>query len=423
MNLNLIATLKKHYLFALYLIVTLGVLIGLIEGFNLKYTVWVVGLYILPLILFYLFFQYVFEKWSLNEKVADKLQRINLSNKFTSNQIIWGFIAIITVVFLLHIIYLKGFPGIEAIMEFHQRKLVYIRRAVTTKIPDWFKYVHSFIIKGLIPMGLLFAYYKNQRKAFYILTILAFLYGLFAMQKGHFITFYGPTILMMLLKKEFKKASILGAYIFSCLLMLVFITNPGLKHTILKHFIDVKLPKDVSKEVLLDDSGEGGEGIVKANKKAVNTLYLRTFFLPGATVGRWFEAVPKKRPYLYGKGYRFYAKITGQKYHDYGEELYGVIYPKYVKRGFVGRVNVASFMYDYVNFKQYGLVFSAFCMALLLSIISMLFFGDSKMLLVMNTTSILYLSSTNYTTLLLSGGWALIILLYLLFFKQSKLKA
>lgn len=422
MILNLKEKLKKHYLFAVYLVVASGILIGLIEGFNIKYSYWVIFYYLLPLIVFYSLIQFWFAKRNYGEKLQLKLKNVDLTNKFSTQQILIAFVAIIVLTLIVHIIILKGLPGFEALTEFNHRNLVYIRRGVTSKLPVWFKYIYSFVLKGIIPMGLLLAYHFKNKRVFIILSLIALVYGINGMQKGHFLTFYGPTLILLLVNKSYKRALILGAYIFSCLVLLVFIANPGLKYTLMKHFMTVKLPKEVSKEVLLDDGGEGGEGIVKANKKAVNSLYLRTFYLPGATVGRWFEAVPKKKPYLYGKGYKLYAKITGQKYHDYGAELYGVIYPSYVKRGFVGRVNVASFMYDYVNFKQWGLLYSALGMALLISVISLLYHGDCKMMVVLNTIPVLYLSSTNYTTLLFSGGWFLIICIYLLFLRNYKPK-
>lgn len=420
MILSVLQKLKKHYLFAVYLVVASGILIGLIEGFKIKYSYWVIFYYLLPLLGFYGLIQYTLHKKKLNSRFENTFRYFSLSNKLTSQQILLGFVSIILVTLIVHIIILKGLPGFEAVLEFNQRKLVHIRRGVTAKLPVWFKYIYSFVLKGIIPMGLLLAYHFKNKRIFILLSLIALIYGINGMQKGHFLTFYGPTFILLLLNKSYKNAAVLGSYIFGCLVLLVFIANPGLKYTILKHFMDVKLPKEVSQEVLLDDGGEGGEGIVKANKKAVNSLYLRTFYLPGATVGRWFEAVPKKRPFLYGKGYKWYAKISGEKYHDYGSELYGVIYPSYVRRGFVGRVNVASFMYDYVNFKQYGLVYSALGMALLLSFISMLFNGDFKMMVVLNTIPVLYLSSTNYTTLLFSGGWLLIICIYLVFLKKYK---
>lgn len=412
--------INSHYLFALYLIVASGILIGLIEGFDPKYSIWVAFLYIIPLIAFYAILQFVFKKASLGEKYNKGIKLIAFNNRFSNNQIVWTLLSIILLVLLVHVIYLKGFPGFEALMEFKLRKLVYIRRGVTTKLPEWFKYVYSFTLKGIIPMTLLLAYYWKNKKAFIAMTIIAFVFGVNGMQKGHFLTFYGPTLILMLVDKNFKRAAILSAYIFFCLLLLVFISNPGLKYTVMKHFIDIKMTKDVSQEVILDDSGAGGEGIVKANKKAVNSLILRTFYLPGATVGRWFDAVPQKKPFLHGKGYKWYAKITGKKFHDYGAELYPVLYPNYVKRGFIGRVNVASFMYDFVNFGKWGLVLSAFLMACVISFVNLLFYKDLKMLVVINSMPVLYLSSTNYTTLLFSGGWFLLICLYLLFLRNSK---
>lgn len=411
---------EKHYLFGLYAIVASGILIGLIEGFDLIFSAKVVLFYMIPLFLFYALFQWFFAKKNIEDSLSLTFSKFSLGNRFSEKQILVSLAIFIVLVLILHIIYLKGLPGFEALMEFKQRKLVYIRRGVTTKLPIWFKYLYSFTIRAFIPMCILLAYKGRDKKIFYFMCFIAFVYGVNGMQKGHFLTFFGPTLILMLFEKKFKRATALFSFIFFSLVLLVFISNPGLKYTVMKHFIDVKMPKDVSAEVILDDSGEGGAGIVKANKKAVNSLLLRTFYLPGATVGRWFEVVPQKKPFLKGAGYKWYAKISGKKYHDYGAELYPVIYPNYVKRGFIGRVNVASFMYDYVNFREAGLVMSAFFMSLLISVISLLFYKDFKFMVVLNTMPVLYLSSTNYTTLLFSGGWFLVLIMYILIFRKHK---
>ncbi|HEY8367339.1 MAG TPA: hypothetical protein VIL57_09340, partial [Bacteroidia bacterium] len=101
---NLKEKLKKHYLFAVYLVVASGILIGLIEGFNIKYSYWVIVYYLLPLIVFYSLIQFWFAKRNYGEKLQLKLKNVDLTNKFSTQQILIAFVAIIVLTLIVHII-------------------------------------------------------------------------------------------------------------------------------------------------------------------------------------------------------------------------------------------------------------------------------------------------------------------------------
>ena len=411
---------KSHHLFVLYIVVIAVIILGLNDGFDPAYAQLTFFYYFLPLIGFYLLVQFFGIKWNLPQKLSDLLNRFSIQNRFSPLQISLFFCIFLFLIFLTQFFFLKGFPGFEALMEFKVKKLVFMRRHIVTGIPTWFAYVYSFSIKAIIPLAILYTYASRQKYAFYFVCLLAFVFGINAMQKGHILTFFVPVLIYIFFEKNYKRAALLSLLIFLQLLILVFIANPSLKYTLMSPFIKIERTSDLNNEIVIDESESESREIVKANKKAVNSLLVRTFYLPGATVGRWYESVPDKRPFLYGKGYKWYAKISGQKYHDYGNELYGVIYPNYVKRGLKGRVNAASFMYDYVNLKEWGLLLSALVMALILSTVFFIFYEDFKFSVALNLMPVLYLSSTSYTTLLLSGGWGLIILFYILFISKSK---
>ena len=95
-------------------------------------------------------------------------------------------------------------------------------------------------------------------------------------------------------------------------------------------------------------------------------------------------------------------------------ELYPIIYPEFAKRGFSGTVNVASFMYDYVNFGVFGFLLSAVSIALIFNIVEFVFKSNFVALFSLNAFYVLMLSSSSLSTLLFSGGWGLIIVLFML---------
>ena len=81
-----------------------------------------------------------------------------------------------------------------------------------------------------------------------------------------------------------------------------------------------------------------------------------------------------------------------------------MIYPNYSKKGLKGNVNVASFMYDYVNFGLLGLVLSGVLLSVVL-ILEKLFIEDLIMKLVINIVPVLILSSQAFLfSFLVAGG-------------------
>ncbi|MGD0711206.1 MAG: hypothetical protein ABR968_08475 [Bacteroidales bacterium] len=185
-------------------------------------------------------------------------------------------------------------------------------------------------------------------------------------------------------------------------MLLVFASNPNLRGE-----------KDTAEEIH-----------VKPQKvpivTSINAVFLRTCLTPGKVIVHWFDLIPSKRPYLYGCGYRFLQPFTGcDQYYDYASLIYIDLYPEYYKHGIKGSMNVASFMYEYSNFGDIGLVLSAAILSLIFVFINLLFINASfAVKFSLNIYSILVLNSSAITTLLFSGGWGLMIILFL-FYKKD----
>ena len=161
------------------------------------------------------------------------------------------------------------------------------------------------------------------------------------------------------------------------------------------------------------------ESVVIANSVCQSPrASLSEFCAHSCRSGDWFENIPSKKPFLKGTGYRFYAKLVGKEYHNYAQELYPIIYPKHVEKGFHGNINVASFMYDYSNFGKSGLILAGFILALIFIFIESLFKNHLLLKVCLNAFPIFMLSSSALTILLFSGGWGLYILLFFLFKKH-----
>jgi hypothetical protein len=143
-------------------------------------------------------------------------------------------------------------------------------------------------------------------------------------------------------------------------------------------------------------------------------LFKRIFIVPGKTMSMWFKHVPKDKPYLYGKDFGPYAKLTGQKTADYNLELYALFYPDYAKQGVQGSVNTAHFMRTYANFGWWGLPFAAALLAFFFQFLNIVHRKTNAVLAFsLQIFPLLLLSSGSLLTLLFSGGWGLILLLLL----------
>lgn len=415
--------LQKHYIFSLFIVTMLGIMIGLSQGYNPRYTLYVSTLYLLPCMAFYSLFHFLGVRFGVAAFIQRTSSKLSLQHRVSPQHITLAFVVFIILVIIVHALYVHGFPGYKALMEFKQLRIFSLRKSITSGIPGWLKYVYSFSIKAIIPVGLVYMHLHKRRWPMLIFVLLAFFIGINSMQKSHFLSFFIPLTLLLFYQRQFKKGLLLIAGIFFCIVFMIFVTNPSLKYSAFSPFMSEARERVVKKDVAQGAVNMPQMSLGEANEKAVNSIILRTFYLPGSTVGKWFDAIPRKKPFLHGKGYKLYSSITGKPFHDYGRELYPVLYPHYAKRGFAGSVNVASFMYEYANFGLWGLPLSAFIITLILLGITFIFRGNWTMQILFNTIPVLFLSSGSYTILLFSGGWGLIILLYILLLHPSKTKS
>jgi len=400
----------------------LGIMIGLSQGYDPRYTLYVSTLYLLPCLAFYSLFHFLGVRLGMASFINRTAGRLSLQHRVSPQQITLAFLVFIVLVIIIHAIYVQGFPGYKALTEFKQLRIFSLRKSVTSDIPGWLKYIYSFSIKAIIPVGLVYMHLYKKKKAMFVFVLLAFFIGINSMQKSHFLTFFIPLTLLLFYHRQFRKGLLLIGGILFCIVFMIFVTNPALKYSALSPFLNEAKERTIKKDMDKGAVNEPRMNIGEANEKAVNSLILRTFYLPGSTVGKWFKAIPRKKPFLHGKGYKLYCAVTGETFHDYSRELYPVLYPHYAKRGFAGSVNVASFMYEYANFGLWGLPLSAFIITLILLTVTFVFRGDWTMQILLNTIPVLFLSSGSYTSLLLSGGWGLIILLYILLLHPTKIQ-
>lgn len=409
----------KHYLIILYSIIVFCLLIGLMQGYNLNYSWYVIGLYAAPMLLFYaVLYKLLNRKLGIITSLAARLDRFQ--HKINHQHVSWALIIWILTLIISHGIIIQGFPGFIALWEFDYEVLINLRKQVTLDFPVSYAYFYSFTLRAIVPFSLVYVYLKGNRAQLYILCLMAFVIALNGMQKSQFLSFFLPLCIILFGTKKYKQGVGVFAGIALSIVLMVFITNPTLKYSVANKFVDVEytLQNEQLDEEVLEQLEQ--MSVQNANKTAVNSIILRTVYLPGEMVGKWFDAIPAEKPFLRGKGYRLYTAVTGEPFHDYSLELYPYLYPEYAIRGYSGSVNVASFMYDYSNWGLAGLPLCAVIMAFIIVIINLSFGGDALLKIAFNTMPVLLLSSGNYTTILFSGGWGLIVLLYILLLKKSK---
>ena len=344
----------------------------------------------------------------ISKKINFDLNEIGFLNKIQLGEMAFIILPIISICFIvIHFIYLGGSPALDGVNHYLVSEVAGIRRSITADSHGIINYMASFNLKAIIPFSLLLLLIKNKKPLYWVLYILACFYAFSLMQKSYIITLSIPIIIYTIVKRKYL---FIGKYVLmitGIVVSLVFIANPqfrgGINDSIsIVENAPIKVDPNPPPYIIRVFSG----------------LSKRVFFVPGKTVGDWFENIPSKKPFLKGFGYRFYAKLVGKKYHNYAQELYPIIYPKHFEKGFRGNINVASFMYDYSNFGKSGLVLAGFILALIFIFIESLFKNHLLLKICLNAFPIFMLSSSALTILLFSGGWGLYILLFFLFKKH-----
>jgi hypothetical protein len=381
--------LKPFYLLLIYLFILSVIGFGvLIDG----------GFYYFSLILLYGFSLISFTiliNFLIHRKKFDfiKIPFIHIGSEF------FKILAIASALFIIcHYLALGQIPLLDAFLSNDYDYIVKLRSSIVEKLGTFWNYSSSFLLKAILPFLLIYFLIKGNHKWYYFTFIISVFYALSLIQKSYIITILLPALVYSVFQFKLFNIAKFSATMIIGIFILVFAANPQLR--------GVNLPVDHQ----INKLQENGYGV----KDASNLLFVRLVKIPGKMVMDWFQAVPNKKPFLKGCGYKFLAPFLGCEFQNYAKELYPIIYEKYSFRGFNGTVNVASFMYDYSNFGIPGLILSAFLLAIIFSTVQVIFRKSWKMQIAINLFYVLMLSSSALTTLLFSGGWGIIVSLFLL---------
>jgi len=397
--------IKNHTLFSIYTMVFLILLYGVIETTGSKY-VFNMFLFFIPLITFYFGLTYLaknkkFKGFSSLKKIPDLLPD-------------YSFLILTGIcIFLIigHLIHIGGSPGIKGFSIMDTTNIVDLRRNITSEASSLWNYLSSFNIKAILPFSLLLLAFKKKKFLFSILITIGIFYAFSLMQKSYILTVLFPIILLTLFKKKYFQSIGLFLICGIVVISLIYIQNPQMRggvDNVTK--VETTIVKSVS------DTKSYPIRVILGLKH-------RIFVVPGEMVSQWFHHIPKNKPFLYGGGYGFICKMKGIKHVEYSKVLYPIIRPKYAEKGLQGSVNTASFMYEYSNFGNAGLVLSALFLGFLLFFIESIFGNNVLLKTSLNLFPIFMLSSGALTTALFSGGWGLVIVLYYIFAREFRVES
>jgi len=396
---------KTHTLFSIYSVVFIILLNGVIETSGSKY-VFNMFLFFIPLVLFYFGFTYFAKNKKF--KVFSSLNNITNLLPDYSYLILTGICVFLVVGHLIHI---GGSPGAKGLAVMDTKGIVELRRNITSEASSLWNYLSSFNIKAILPFSLLLLAFKKKKLLFGILIAIGALYAFSLMQKSYILTVLFPIILLTLFYKKYLQSIGLFLICGIVIISLVYIQNPQMRGGV----------DNVTKiEISLKDRVDSDHPYFI---RVLLGLKHRILVVPGEMVAKWFQEIPKNKPFLHENGYGFICKIKGIKHIEYSKVLYPIIRPKYAEKGLKGSVNTASFMYEYSNFGRTGLILSALLLGFLLCFIELIFGSNMLLKTSLNLFPIFMLSSGALTTALFSGGWGLIIILYYIFTKDFKTKS
>jgi hypothetical protein len=311
---------------------------------------------------------------------------------------------------VLDLIYLNGLPGLKLFNTQTTTQVINLRNDIHSDSPSWMVYLSGFNIRCFFPFLLLVLFIGKRKYLFTFCLIIGAIYIFGFLQKSFIIFLLLPTIIYAVTQRKFLVSLLLIAVMIATISVIIIGSSDKVND-------DPNKNKTEQIEKVSDDRPF-------ALRIALG-MSIRIFITPGEMVAAWFDNVPKNKHFLYGDGYPIIPRLKGTEYHDYNQELYPIIRPKYAERGFEGSVNCATFMREYSNFGSLGLVLSSFLLAFFFTAIRVIFKNAMGLNLALNMMFILMLSSTNLLTLLLSGGWFMTLMLFIIFkdsFALNKLK-
>jgi hypothetical protein len=150
----------------------------------------------------------------------------------------------------------------------------------------------------------------------------------------------------------------------------------------------------------------------------VDTIYIRVFLIPGQVISAWFRDIPAAIPFGEGCGSRLIASVVGCDLRSFPKLVHDLENPELAAAGIHGTMTAASFMEDYANFGERGMVGGALVMGALFALIALIYRDDWKLAFLLNFIPVALLMELPLSTVLLTGGWAVSIALYLIFRKR-----
>ena len=377
---QLAAFIKEHPYLTSYIFVFGLLQIGLISTSGLRYAPSLWLLFLVPFLLCYYLVN--------TQQMSVTLPKLALKH------VEWYLCAFAILVIFLHLLWLGKIPFMEAWQASKLSQANMIRKMSSAGLPKWLHYASTWSIRAILPTTALLFLIRKNKKGFIFIFGIGCLYGLALLQKSLVLWMTLPILTYLLLNRQWWKASFIGGITVLLFVTAIFANNPQLHGG--KHDLKPTLEKKGRANVV-------SEGILK-----------RIFIVPGKTMSMWFAHVPKDKPYLYGRDFGPYTKLTGQKPADYNLELYALFYPDYAQQGIQGSVNTAHFMRAYANFGWWGLPVSAVFLAFFLQLLNIVHSRtEATLAYSLQIFPLLLLSSGSLLTLLFSGGWGLILLLLL----------
>jgi len=371
--------LQRHLYAIIYSAVFVLLLIGVIAYSGWTYIFSLTLYFYVPFLLFY----FTLDRFSFS------LPDFKISTRYTVPFLASTALAIA----LSHFLILNEIPALSAIMMSLQSEINEVRSSIDVKTSGVFQYLISWNIKAIVPFLLFYFAFKKQWKLFAFFAIFGSFLAVAMMQKSFIIWIWSPTIILLLSRKKWLWILSLGVFVLCVLFFQVWISNARLRGGI----------NDVS-SVTNSQSGTSSE--------ISGSLVRRVLLVPGQMVSEWYRIIPDEKPFLYGRDFSLYCKITGKKQADYATELYPLVYPNYAERGLTGSVNVAHFMRTYSNFGPWGFPLAALLLSLLIFFMNNLLDEKTRSIgYCFNIFPLLLLNSGAIMTMFLSAGWGLIFVL------------
>ena len=280
---NLKAIYLKHSFFWIYNLVFLLLIFGDIYVFGIKHLNQLV-FYFASFVMVYFLMNKFTLKWMLPEL------------KFNQKLMVKFLIVIGLGIVASHLLSLGGSPAIESLDLMKISEVNMKRKSIGTNSHFIWKYLSSMNIKAILPFLLLILLIKKN-KMYWVVFFIGCFYCFSLMQKSHILSFLIPVLLYTLFKKNWLYALKYGITIGVVIIGLVFVSSPSLRGGM----------NDLRKTELKSQKSNDSK-IVSIAK----SLTKRIFIMPGEMVGHWFEIIPQKKPFLKGKGYNAFCKITKQ---------------------------------------------------------------------------------------------------------------